>query len=79
MNSLISRLSVFQLRLHYVSYMAMHYLLQGTNSDFGSAGQLRNKIHFGKLGLFIAMGFADDHTNDSDFDWYSALTHALYG
>lgn len=78
-NSLISRLSVFQLRLHYVSYMAMHYLLQGTDSDFGAGGELRNALHFGTNGLLIAMGFGDDGLNDPDFNLDSALTHALYG
>lgn len=77
-NAMISRLSVFQIRLHYVCYMAMHYLLQGVDADFGHSSELKNKIHFGTTGLLIAMGFGDE-LEAPDFNLDSALTHALYG
>lgn len=77
-NATISRLSTFQLRLHYVTYMALHYLLQGVESDFGSTGAIKNHMHFGTTGLLVAMGMLDEF-NDPDFNVDGVLSHALYG
>lgn len=56
-NALIARLSVFQLRLHFIVYATAHNLLQGTNAHFGSEFELHNEICFGTTGLFLAMSF----------------------
>ena len=78
-NSLISRLSVFQLRLHYASYMAMHYLFQGTELHIPSDFAFMNAVQFGTTGLLLSMGFSSEELHDPEFELQSALTHALYG
>lgn len=78
-NAQISRLSTFQLRLHYVTYLAMYELLQGTNLDFGHPGTQRNRIHFGYTGLILAMGFDCDEFDSPGFDLHSVFSHSLYG
>jgi hypothetical protein len=78
-NSMISRLSVFQLRLHYIIYNAAHYLYQGTDSNFGGSYYIPNGISFGTTGLLAAMGFNEIEFGDPEFDLWSAMTHATYG
>jgi hypothetical protein len=77
-NAMISRLSVFQLRLHYVLYSAMHYMLQGTGLRVGSGEEFRHTLHFGTTGLYVAMGFFDD-SKDPSYDIDVPLSHALFG
>ena len=55
-NAQISRLSVFQIRLHYVVYAAFHALYQGVehrNSDPVS-------LEIGLEGLLVGMGYLQD-------------------
>jgi len=78
-NAMIARLSVFQIRLHYVTYSAMHYLFQGTDYDLGSEQRFLNRLYFGTPGLMLAMGFSETEYRDPDFDLDSAMSHAVYG
>lgn len=78
-NSIISRLSSFQLRLHFVCYSAIHDLFQGTTAVYNEGPGFAQQLSFGTTGLSIAMGFHEGDLEDPNFDFGSVMIHAIRG
>lgn len=77
-NALISRLSIYQLRFHYIAYTAMHDLFQGMRPHFDYTDP-SIQMRIGLPGLMIAMGFLEQELREDSFNMDSVLTHISHG
>ncbi|WP_339746411.1 hypothetical protein [uncultured Rubinisphaera sp.] len=73
-NAMISRLSVFQLRLHFILYASAHYLFRGMEIN-----DVLNKVKVGQVGLMYFMGVTSEELADNKFNYMSILHHSLLG
>jgi hypothetical protein len=73
--ALVSRLSAYDLRLHYISYFATHRLLCGSGIDLSDSQQAedRGQIFLPQEPLFRAMEFSDNENAEEITD-HSAVT-----
>lgn len=77
MAALVSRLSTFQLRTHYLMYRTTRELLLGSDIEIGLGAQVRSK---GRVFVpYHVWLIAMDMSGDPDLDWADILQHSVHG
>lgn len=75
-NALISRLSTYQLRLHYIFYHSLKQIFNGEDINWGQAAERSKMKVFIPFSSFLV---AMDFTNDESRQFSTILDHAING
>ncbi len=80
-NSLIARMSSYQLRMHYITYSAVQFLFRGTQRSLESQLPHSNAVRISTVAMLFSMNFASEYQDKNrEFDdrLFSILSHCLY-